>query len=86
MTARPKYRRNMISSSVRKKEGDDHDNDSKNGGEGSFTSKLGREGSFTSKLVSEHSRTLKWAIQQYKPMQARSFEYTTINFFVHVQT
>ncbi|PON44235.1 Transmembrane protein [Parasponia andersonii] len=59
---RPKYRRNMSSGSVKKNLGDNYANDSKNG----------REGSFTSKLVSERSRTLKWAIQQYKPMQART--------------
>uniref|UniRef100_A0A2N9E704 Uncharacterized protein n=1 Tax=Fagus sylvatica TaxID=28930 RepID=A0A2N9E704_FAGSY len=56
---RPTYRRNMGPSPEREKLGDNHNNDSKNG----------RESSYTSKLISERSRTLKWAMQQYKPMQ-----------------
>lgn len=71
MTARPKYRRHMSSGSVRKRLGDYRDTDSKHG----------REGSHTGKLVSERSRTLKWQIQQYKPMQARTFLAQTIFLF-----
>jgi hypothetical protein len=61
VTVRPTYRRNMGPSPEREKLGDNHNNDSKNG----------RESSYTSKLISERSRTLKWAMQQYKPMQVR---------------
>ncbi|GLT72044.1 hypothetical protein SLA2020_440150 [Shorea laevis] len=56
---RPKYSRNMGPSSERKKLGDNHDIDSRNG----------RESPCTSKLISEKSRTLKWTIQQYRPME-----------------
>ncbi|XP_062107094.1 uncharacterized membrane protein At3g27390 [Humulus lupulus] len=66
---RPNYSRDMSSGSVRSKLDDSRDNELRNGNECSITSKLERDGSFTSKLVSEGSRTLKWAIQQYKPMQ-----------------
>lgn len=71
MTARPKYRRHMSSGSVRKRLDDNRDTDSKRG----------REGSHMEKLVSECSRTLKWQIQQYKPMQARTFKGSTRFFF-----
>ncbi|KAA8524906.1 hypothetical protein F0562_011329 [Nyssa sinensis] len=68
---RPRYHRNMSPSTglERRKSIDSDKNDQKNGREGSYNSKLGREGSYNSKLVSERSRTLKWAIQQYAPMQ-----------------
>ncbi|XP_041004179.1 uncharacterized membrane protein At3g27390 [Juglans microcarpa x Juglans regia] len=56
---RPEYRRNMSPSTERKKLGENHNTDSKNG----------RENSYRSKLITEKSRTLKWEIQQYKPMQ-----------------
>lgn len=71
MTARPKYRRHMSSGSVRKRLDDNRDTDSKRG----------REGSHMEKLVSECSRTLKWQIQQYKPMQARTLKGSTRFFF-----
>jgi hypothetical protein len=64
LTARPKYHRNMSPSSEKKKPGDNHNIDSKNG----------RESPCTSKLISEKSRTLKWTIQQYRPMQVRTHE------------
>lgn len=38
-----------------------------------------REGSYNSKLVSEGSRTLKWAMQQYTPIQVRDTFYVIAN-------
>lgn len=61
---RPKYRRNMTPSN-----GLGRRNNAKNG----------REGSYNSNLVLEGSRTLKWAFQQYKPMQVRTVLYTSFN-------
>lgn len=62
VTARPEFRRNISPGTERKKLGENHNTDSKNG----------RENSYTSKLITEKSRTLKWEIQQYKPMQVRT--------------
>ncbi|KAL5581671.1 hypothetical protein UlMin_014113 [Ulmus minor] len=56
---RPKYRKKMSSRPFQRNRGDNHNNDLRDG----------REGSYNLKLTSERSRTLKWAIQQYKPMQ-----------------
>lgn len=67
VTARPKYRKNMSSNLTRKML---DDNDLKNR----------RQGSYGSKLVSENSRTLKWAVQQYKPVQVK---YTNIWMYKH---
>ncbi|KAF4360047.1 hypothetical protein G4B88_025808 [Cannabis sativa] len=84
---RPKYSRDVNSGSVGDKLDDNRNKEAKNGKDDSITSKLEREGSLTSKLVSEGSRTLKWAIQQYKPMQARTLQDTENQYFffcVHV--
>ncbi|EOX93587.1 Uncharacterized protein TCM_002466 isoform 1 [Theobroma cacao] len=56
---RPRYRRNMSNSPDMEKLENNHYNELKNRGEGSSSKKL----------ISENSRTLKWAIQQYRPMQ-----------------
>ncbi|EOX93588.1 Uncharacterized protein TCM_002466 isoform 2 [Theobroma cacao] len=58
-SARPRYRRNMSNSPDMEKLENNHYNELKNRGEGSSSKKL----------ISENSRTLKWAIQQYRPMQ-----------------
>lgn len=70
MTVRPEYRRNMSPSTERKKLGENHNTDSKNG----------RENSYRSKLITEKSTTLKWEIQQYKPMQVRTRTYVRYLF------
>ncbi|KAK1568142.1 hypothetical protein Q3G72_021098 [Acer saccharum] len=56
---RPRYRRIMKPNRVKKKLGDDDNDDLK----------IGRESSLETKLILERSRTLKWAIQRYKPVQ-----------------
>ncbi|XWS47285.1 hypothetical protein CRYUN_Cryun14cG0139400 [Craigia yunnanensis] len=56
---RPRYRRKMSHSPEMEKVDSNCHNELKIRGEGSSTKKL----------ISENSRTLKWAIQQYRPMQ-----------------
>ncbi|KAK8717832.1 hypothetical protein V6N13_045086 [Hibiscus sabdariffa] len=56
--ARPRYRRNMGHNPDSEKVDDNRHNELESKGEAS-----------SKKLVSENSRTLKWAIQQYRPMQ-----------------
>ncbi|KAK2647784.1 hypothetical protein Ddye_015273 [Dipteronia dyeriana] len=56
---RPRYRRSMKPNRVKKKLGDNENDDLK----------IRRESSLETKLISERSRSLKWGIQRYKPVQ-----------------
>lgn len=69
LTARPRYRRNVspCSEDLDRKKSTDGD---------SINQNIGKAGN-GSKLVSDRSRTLKWAIQQYKPMQVTKFQTLT---------
>lgn len=69
LTARPRYRRNVkpLDGLERIKSIDNEGTDPKNE----------REGSQKSKLASQRSRTLKWAIQQYTPVQASNLLYNS---------
>ncbi|XP_022758877.1 LOW QUALITY PROTEIN: uncharacterized membrane protein At3g27390 [Durio zibethinus] len=57
---RPRYRRNIVHCPEMEKVDNNCYNELENRGEGSSSKKL----------ISENSRTLKWAIHQYRPMQA----------------